>query len=118
MSAATDRFRDLALQVQPIDAELAPLKLEMVRLSSEISLEIVTAAFPEAKVLRLRAISEIKPSDGGKNAMQAVEMIQSHKLKPSVILHDEARSIVIVLLDPLPPAAKPAAKKKVSRKTK
>lgn len=107
MSANTDRFQELAQQVIPLDAQAAPIKLEMVNLSSEISLEIMTAAFPKAFVMRTRAVSEIKPSDGGKNALQAVTMLKEHGITPTLLVLDTARHIVLACIEPLPAASLP-----------
>lgn len=101
MSLATDRFRELALQVQPIDAELAPIKLEMVQLSGEISLELLAEAFPAATILRVRTVSEVTPSDGGKKALQAVQLLKEHGVAPLTIIHDQARSIIWACVEPI-----------------
>lgn len=116
MSAATDRFQFLIQQVAPLDREAAVMKLEMVQLAGEIGVEILTEAFPEAKVLDVRCVSEIRPSDNGKSARDAVVMIKQNTIEPKFIIRDTARHVIWVAIDPLPRAANPKPTKKKGKK--
>lgn len=100
MTDNTQKFRALVDEAHPLQTRLAELSAEMVGISAAMTLEIVRQAFPKAKVQRIRAVSEIKPSDYAKSAKEAVGMLREHGIEPTTIIVDEARSIVTLAIQP------------------
>ena len=109
------QFRALINELTPIQNRADELKREMVKLAHEINVETIVNAFPGAAIIRIRAVSEIKPNDYGRSAAEAILMLSSNRMRPDVLIIDEARMIVTagVRLKDLPPAAK--TKKKAPR---
>lgn len=77
---------------------LAEISLQQCRLAAEMSVEIVQAAFPDAKLIRKRACAEIKPTDMAKSAHETVAALRATGITPSEIWFDEGRMMVTLIL--------------------
>lgn len=109
---AADRFRALKAEVAPLDSAAGKLKVEMMQLAQEMGLETIRKAFPQARIVTLRPICEVKPSDMAHEATKAVEAIQQSERIPTLIIVDKSRCILTLAEEDLPPAAKSKEKGK------
>lgn len=92
----TEEFRALAAQVAPLDKEASAIKMKMVKLSHAMTLEIMREAFPEAKIVGIKAVSEIKPTDLAKSAQEAVRLLNEAGITPDTIIVDMNRFTVVL----------------------
>jgi len=88
------RFQQLAREGAPLQQRIAEISLEQVQLSHREAIEIVKAAFPNAKILEVVPLAEIKPSDFAKAAQTTVEKIYETGATPGLILIDNRRFLI------------------------
>lgn len=108
-------FRALAAKVVPLQTEADGYKLRLTQLSHEISLDIIRQAFPNAMLVQIRAVAEVKPSDLAKSADETVALLIERGIQPTIIISDAARCTVTIGME-LPPAATP--QKKIAKRRK
>lgn len=102
------RFRALAAEVAPLDAQAGKLKLEMMALAHSMAVDTLTAAFPKARVVTIQAMIEVKPSNLAIAATEAVKTLTDAGRTPTILIVDTARCLVTVGMETLPPEAKAA----------
>lgn len=82
---------------QQLVREAAPLALERAQLAQEITLDILTKAFPQSTVQTIAAITVFRPTDNAiEAALGAVRAIQEKGLKPTLIICDERQMQITV----------------------
>lgn len=101
-SMSSDDFRALAEHLTPLLREADDIRRQMIAISDSVGIQIVREAFPSATVSEFRVLAEVKPSDYARSAGEAVQMLSQHGLTPTDILHDTARSIILLAIRETP----------------
>jgi len=90
------RFIKLAKEAKPLQDRATEIAVEQLGLSQQINLEILTEAFPGARVLNVKQIGALKPIDNGASATQIIAGLAQAKREPNLLIVDEVRKLIFL----------------------
>lgn len=114
---SAEQFRALADELAPLESRTSKIKIEMMALAQQMGLGMLQREFPGARIMTVKPIIEIKPSNLAEKAQEAIAAVKRSGVSPTLIIVDTARCLLTLATeDNLPPAANVKATKPAKRK--